>query len=166
MATKLISNLKRDRLLTKCESLILQGTDSPTDVADTLNISFNTAKSYIRLIRERWVDSSSVDELQAKRQELIKKTEAIIRESWQLKNSSKNTLEAVGALRTALMAIERLEKLQGIDSLPMPIERPVELQVFEYAQEINVLPQEEKELALRLVREEIKKRGAKLSNLI
>ncbi len=158
MATKLISNLKRDRLLTKCESLVLQGTDSPTDIADTLNISFNTAKSYIRLIRERWVDSSSVDELQVKRQELIKKTEAIIRESWQLKNSSKNTLEAVGALRTALMAIERLEKLQGIDSLPMPIERPVELQVFEYSQEISVLPQDEKVLALKLIKEEIHKR--------
>lgn len=163
MATKLISNLKRDRLLTKCESLVLQGTDSPTDIADALNISFNTAKTYIRLIRERWVDSSSVDELQSKRQELIKKTEAIIRESWQLKNSSKNTLEAVGALRTALMAIERLEKLQGIDSLPMPIERPVELQVFEYAQQISVLPQDEKVLALKLIKEEIHKRESAIS---
>lgn len=89
MANKLISNSKRDRLLIKCESLLVQGTDSVSDVADTLNISYNTAKTYIRLIRERWADSSGVDELQGKRQELIKKTEAIVRESWQLKKSAR-----------------------------------------------------------------------------
>lgn len=155
MATKLISNSKRDRLLTKCESLVLQGIDSPTDIADSLDVSFNTAKTYIRLIRERWVDSSSVDELQAKRQELIKKTEAIIRESWQLKNNAKNTLEAVGALRTVLIAIERLEKLQGLDSLPLPIEKPTEIQIFEYAQEINTLPKEEKTIALKMLKDRI-----------
>lgn len=161
MANILISNSKRDRLLTKCESLLLQGIDSASDVADTLNISYNTAKTYIRLIRERWVDSSNIDELRSKRQELIKKTEAIIRESWQLKNSAKNTLEAIGALRTALMAIERLEKLQGIDSLPVPIQKPVELRIFEYAEEINSLPEKEKILALKMVRKEINKRTIK-----
>lgn len=155
MATKLISNSKRDRLLTKCETLLLQGTDSPTDISDVLKISFNTAKTYIRLIRERWVDSSSVDELQAKRQELIKKTEAIIKESWQLKNNAKNTMEAVATLRTALLAIERLEKLQGIDSLPLPVEKPQEIQLFEFAQEIVALPKKEKKLALTRIREEI-----------
>jgi uncharacterized coiled-coil DUF342 family protein len=158
MARKLITNSKRDKLLTKCESLVLQGVDSPTDMADSLNISFNTAKTYIRLIRERWADSTNTDELQAKRKELIRKTEEIVKEAWKLRNSSKNTLEAVGALRTALMAIERLEKLQGLDSLPLPIEKSEELQVFEYAQEINIMPQEEKELVLKLVRQEINKR--------
>lgn len=166
MATKLISNSKRDRLLTKCESLMLQNTDSASDISDALNISFNTAKTYIRIIRERWADSSGVDELQTKRKELIKKTEAIVRELWQLKNSAKNTLEAIGALRTALMAIERLEKLQGIDSLPVPIQKPIELQVFEYAQEINVLPQGEKESALKLIREAINKRSENSQSII
>ena len=160
MATKLISNSKRDRLLTKCESLVLQGVDSPTDMADSLNISFNTAKTYIRLIRERWADSTNTDELQAKRKELIRKTEEIVKEAWKLRNSSKNTLEAVGALRTALMAIERLEKLQGLDSLPFPIEKSTELQIFEYAQEIVTLPDKEKVEALTMIREEIQKREA------
>ncbi len=155
MAQKLISNSKRDKLLTKCESLILQGTESPTDISDTLNISFNTAKTYIRLIKERWADSTNTDELQAKRKELIRKTEEIVKEAWKLRNSSKNTLEAVGALRTALMAIERLEKLQGLDSLPLPIEKSAELQVFEYAQEIIALPKEEKEKALNTIRKKI-----------
>lgn len=158
MAQKLISNSKRDKLLTKCEGLMLRGVDSSTDISESLNISFNTAKTYIALIRERWSSSSGVDELQSKRQELIRKTEEIIKESWELKKTAKNTLEAVGALRTALMAIERLEKLQGIDSLPIPIEKPTEIQIFEYAQEINVLPKEEKEMALTMIREEIRKR--------
>jgi len=34
-----------------------------------------------------------------------------------------------------------------------------EIQTFEYAQEIIALPKEEKEIALKMVREEIKKRG-------
>ncbi|MFC1624861.1 hypothetical protein ACFL15_00625 [Patescibacteria group bacterium] len=160
MAQKLISNSKRDKLLTKCESLLLQGVDSPTDLADSLNISFNTAKTYIRLIRERWADSTKADELQAKRQELIRKTEEIVKEAWKLRNSSKNTLEAVGALRTALMAIERLEKLQGLDSLPLPIEKSEEIQIYEYAQEISNLPKEEKSTVLEAVRNRIREVSA------
>jgi len=158
MATNLISNSKRNKLLTKCENIMLRSTDSPSDVSDALNISYNTAKSYIRLIREKWADSSSIDELQSRRLELIKRTEAIVSESWQLKNSAKNTLEAVGALRTALMAIERLEKLLGIDTMPLPIQKPTELRIFEYAQEINTMPENEKEVALKMIRNEIKKR--------
>lgn len=160
MTQQLISNLKRDRLLTKCENLILQGIDSPTDISDTLKISFNTAKSYVTIVRSRWVTTSSIDELQTKRQELIKKTEAIVRESWQLKGNAKNTLEAVGALRTALMAIERLEKLQGLDTLPLPVEPSTEAQMFTFAQEINILPPDEKDYALQLVREELSKRSS------
>lgn len=165
MANKLISNSKRDRLLTKCESLLLQSIDSASDVADSLNISYNTAKTYIGIIRERWADSSDIDELRVKRLELVKKVEAIIRESWQLKNSAKNTLEAVGALRVALAAIERLERLLGIDSLPPPIQKPAELQIFEYANEINILPEEEKEISLKMIREEIVKRQQNSANL-
>jgi hypothetical protein len=158
MAQKLITNSKRDKLLTKCEGLMLRGIDSPTDIAESLNISFNTAKTYISLIRERWSDSSDVDKLQFKRQELIRKTEEIIKESWELKKSARNTLEAVGALRTALMAIERLEKLQGLDSLPLPTEKSAETLTFEFAQEIIALPEEEKQMAFNMIEDEINKR--------
>jgi len=158
MAQKLISNSKRDKLLTKCEGLMLRGADSPTEVSESLNISFNTAKTYIALIRERWSSSSDVNELQFKRQELIRKTEEIIKESWELKKSARNTLEAVGALRTALMAIERLEKLQGLDSLPLPVEKSAETLTFEFAQEIIALPEEEKQMAFNMIEDEIKKR--------
>lgn len=160
MAQKLITNSKRDKLLTKSEGLMLRGIDSPTEVSELLNISFNTAKTYIALIRERWSDSSDVDKLQFKRQELIRKTEEIIKESWELKKSARNTLEAVGALRTALMAIERLEKLQGLDSLPLPTEKSTETLTFEFAQEIIALPEEEKQTAFDMIENEIKKRDA------
>jgi hypothetical protein len=156
MAQKLISNVKRDRLLTHCENLMLRGVDSPTDVSESLNVSFNTAKSYISLIQERWTNSSDIDELQAKRQELIRKTEEIIKEAWILRDTAKNNLEAVGALRTALMAIERLEKLQGISSLPLPIERPEELQLDAYAQEINTLPKEARQIIMTAIRKAIR----------
>ena len=158
MAQKLISNSKRDKLLTKCEGLMLRGIDSPTEVSGSLNISFNTAKTYIGLIRERWGSSSDIDKLQFKRQELIRKTEEIIKESWELKKSARNTLEAIGALRTALMAIERLEKLQGLDSLPLPVEKSAEMLTFEFAQEIIALPEEEKQMAFNMIENEIEKR--------
>lgn len=149
MASKLISNAKRDRLLTQCENLMLRGIDSPTDISDSLNISYNTAKTYVSLIKERWSRSSSIEELQAKRHELIRKTEEIIKESWELRKTAKNNLEATGALRTALMAIERLEKLQGISSLPLPVEKPREVQMFEIAQEANALPKKKRKINLR-----------------
>src|SRR3989344_3091512 len=157
MAQNLISNSKRDRLLSQCENLMLRGVDSPTDISDSLNVSYNTAKSYISLVKERWATFSSVDELQAKRQELIRKTEEIIKEAWILRTTAKNNLEAVGALRTALMAIERLEKLQGMSSLPLPIEKPRETQMFELAQKANQLPKEERDKFLNRVKDEIKR---------
>ena len=140
---------------------MLHGIDSPTDISESLSISFNTAKTYISLIRERWSSSSDVDKLQFKRQELIRKTEEIIKESWELKKTARNTLEAVGALRTALMAIERLEKLQGLDSLPLPMEKSAETLTFEFAQEIIALPEEEKQTAFDMIENEIKKREVK-----
>jgi len=142
---------------------MLRGVDSPTDISGSLKISYNTAKSYVSLIKERWASLSSIDELQAKRQELIRKTEEIIKESWELKKTSRNNLEAVGALRTALMAIERLEKLQGISLLPLPIERPKEQQISELAHKINQLPPDEKQKYVLRVKEEIKKRGITIS---
>lgn len=166
MASKLISNAKRDRLLTQCENLMLRGVDSPTDISDSLHISYNTAKTYISLIKERWSRSSSIDELQAKRQELIRKTEEIIKESWELRKSAKNTLEATGALRTALMAIERLEKLQGLSSLPLPVEKPNEVQIFEIAQEANALPKKEKDEFKKMLDLEIRKRLVSTSSNI
>lgn len=109
-----VSGMKKDKLLQKCEVLMVRGIDSVSDISEELNISYNTAKSYIEIIRGRWQNYHSVEELQIKRKELIKKTEAIITESWKLKSNAKNTLEATGALRIALVAIERLQKLHGI----------------------------------------------------
>lgn len=163
MDTKLITNSKRDRLLTKCESLMLQGLDSPTDIADGLNVTYNTAKGYITLVRERWTSSLSVDEMQTKRQELIRRTEEIAKEAWVLKSKAKNTAEAVSALRTALMCVERLEKLQGINSLPLPIDKPKVNPMYELAQKINTLPPEEKQKYVLRIKEEIKKRGVEVS---
>jgi len=139
---------------------MLQGVDSPTDISESLNVSFNTAKSYIAIIKERWSNYSNTDELQIKRQELIRKTEEVIKEAWTLKNHARNTLEAIGSLRTALMGIERLQKLLGIDSLPLPVEKSTEEQTFEFAQEIIALPEEDKSVALSMIKDEIKKRSS------
>lgn len=132
-----VSGLKKDKLLRKCELLMVKGVDSATDVSEQLNVSYNTAKSYIEIVRERWEDYHTVEELQAKRKELIKKTEAIIAESWELKDKAKNTMEATNSLRTALMAIERLQKLHGIDDVPPQPEKSKILSSSELADKLN-----------------------------
>jgi|APSaa5957512576_1039674.scaffolds.fasta_scaffold120131_1 hypothetical protein len=145
-------NVLKDKRLRKCESLMLRGTDSPTEISEQLGVSFNTAKSYISVVQERWSNSSDIEKLQTKREELIRKTEEIIREAWRLKDSAKNTQEATGALRTALMAIERLQKLRGLDNVPFQAEKPKETEIFEYAQVVNTLPDESKQIILTAIR--------------
>ncbi|KKS14308.1 hypothetical protein A2617_03890 [Candidatus Daviesbacteria bacterium RIFOXYD1_FULL_41_10] len=151
------SGLKKDKLLQKCELLMVRGIDSASDVSEQLNVSYNTAKSYIEIVRGRWQDYHTVEELQAKRKELIKKTEAIINESWELKNGAKNTLEATGALRTALMAIERLQKLHGIDDVPPQPELPKEAQISQLANTLNTtLSPKAKQMVLDSIKKAIR----------
>lgn len=154
------SGLKKDKLLQKCELLMVRGIDSASDVSEQLSVSYNTAKGYIEIVRGRWQDYHTVEELQAKRKELIKKTEAIITESWELKNSAKNTLEATGALRTALMAIERLQKLHGIDDVPPQPELPKEAQISQLANTLNTtLSPKAKQMVLDSIKKAIKLNG-------
>lgn len=156
-----ISNSKRDKLLTKVESLILRGVEKPTDISSTLHISFNTAKSYISIIRERWSLSITTEELQTKRRELINKTENVLKEAYELKSNSKNTLESVQALRTVLMAIERLQKLIGLDDLPKPESESKQQDnlLAQFAKKLNELPPEEKAKAMQQIQDEKRRRG-------
>ena len=159
MKPKIIRNLKKDRLINKCEKLLVKGVDSITDVSEQLNVSYNTARGYIEIVKSRWIDSKSVDELQAEREGLIKKTQEVIKECWDIKSTAKNTLEATQALRTVLMAVEQLRRLQGLDLLPPVIEKSSEEQVFEMAQSVNQLPKEEYKIAVQMIRTEITKRS-------
>ena len=61
-------------------------------------------------------------------------------------------MEATGALRTALMAIERLQRLRGLDNVPFQAERPKETEIFEYAQTVSTLPDESKQIILTAIR--------------
>lgn len=112
-----VSGLKKDRLLRKCELLMVRGIDSPTDISEQLNISYNSAKSFITIIRERWADLQTIEEIDTTRRELIKKTEAVVAEGWRLKNEAKNVADATNALRVILAAVERLQRLYGVDEM-------------------------------------------------
>jgi len=159
MQTKIIRNLKKDKLISKCEKLLVKGTDSITDISEELGISYNTARGYIELVKSRWVDSKSVEELQSEREGLIKKVQEVIKESWQIKNTAKTALEASQALRTILMAVEQLRKLQGLDMLPLALDESDETKIFKMAQEVNKLPKNEYKVAMRMIEAEIIKKG-------
>lgn len=149
--------MKKDKLLRKCELLMVRGIDSITDISEQLNLSYNTAKSYVEIVRGRWADYHTVEELQVKRKELIKKTEAIIAESWELKNTAKNAQEATSALRVVLMGVERLQKLFGIDNVPPQPEKPQELVISELADKVNTtLSAESKIMVINAIKTAIK----------
>lgn len=157
-----VSGLKKDKLIRRCEALMAKGVDSTSDIAEELGISYNTAHSYQQIVKERWANSYTVEELQEKRKRLIKQAEAIIAESWELKNKAKNVQDATNALRTALMAIERLQKLHGIDAVPPQPERPKELQIADMAHQINTtLSPEAKQMVINSIRKAIALQGKK-----
>lgn len=93
---------------------------------------------------------------------MIRRIEEIAKEAWMLKSTAKNTTEAVAALRTALMRVERLEKLQGLNSLPLPVERPPLNPMYELAPKINALPSVEKQKYVLRIKEEIRRRKAEI----
>lgn len=158
-----VVGLKKDKLLQKCELLMIKGVNSTSEISEQLGVSFNTARAYQDVIKARWADSYTVQELEVKRKELIKTTEAIITESWELKAKAKNVMEATSSLRTALQAVERLQKLFGIDNvLPQP-EKPKQMQISELAHEINQLPEQEKQKYVVRVQEEIRRRGIEVN---
>lgn len=159
MQSKIIRNLKRDKLISKCEKLLVKGTDSITDISEVLGISYNTARGYVELVKSRWIDSKSVEELQSEREGLIKKVQEVIKESWQIKNTAKTALEASQALRTILMAVEQLRKLQGLDMLPPALDDTDEAKIFNMAQEVNKLPKKEYKIAMQMIEAEIIKKG-------
>lgn len=157
-----MSGLKRDKLLRKCELLMAKGVDSIADISEELGVSYNTARSYQEIVKERWADSYTIEELQAKRKKLIKQAEAIIAESWELKDKAKNVQDATNALRVALAAVERLQKLHGIDAVPPQPERPKELQIADMAHQINTtLSPEAKQVVLTAIRKAISINGSK-----
>lgn len=162
-----VSGLKKDKLLRRCESLMAKGINSITDLAEELGVSYNTAQSYQEIVKERWANSYTIEELQAKRKELIKQTEAIITESWQLKGKSKTVQDASNALRTALMAIERLQRLHGIDAVPPQPEKPESVRMFELADKLNTtLSPEAKQMVIDSIRRAIKLNKEKKSEII
>lgn len=159
MQPRIIRNLKKDKLIAKCEKLLVKGVDSITDISEQLDISYNTARGYVELVKSRWIDSKNTEELQAERESLVRKVQEVIKESWQIKNTAKTALEASQALRTILLAVEQLRRLQSLDLLPPTLDEPDEIKIFKMAQEVNQLPKKEYTIAMQMIRTEITKRG-------
>jgi hypothetical protein len=159
MQPKLIRNLKKDKLIAKCEKLLVKGVDSITDVSNELGVSYNTARGYIEVVKSRWIDSKDAEKLQEEREGLVRKVQEVIKEAWVVKKTAKNALEASQALRTVLMAVEQLRKLEGLDLIAPTIDKPAETQIFEMAQSIQQLPKEEYKIAMQMIRAEITKKS-------
>jgi len=159
MQPRIIRNLKKDKLIAKCEKLLVKGIASITDISEQLGVSYGTARGYVQLVKSRWVDSKNIEELQAEREGLVRKVQEVIKESWQIKNTAKTALEASQALRTILLAVEQLRRLQGLDLVSPTLEEPDETKIFKMAQEVNQLPKKEYKVALQMIRTEITKRN-------
>ncbi len=162
------TNLKREQTIIRCEDYMLRGYDRPSELSQLLNVAYNTAKEYIEIVKARWQIQGDPIKREAARAELIKKAQEVIKESWILKSNTKNNMEKISAMRVVLHAIERLTKLQGLDtnnSEDMPLHMSLEIQrhnqIVLLAEQLNQLPAVEKDKAKEMIRAEITKRRAK-----
>jgi hypothetical protein len=158
--------IKREKLILKAEDYMLRGYDRPTELAQLLDVAYNTAREYVDIVKARWQIQGDPTTREMARAELIKKAEEVAKEGWVLKSNAKNTLEKVSSLRVVLHAIERLTKLRGLDvnhedsPVIMSLEIQRHRQVMLMADQLNQLPPAEKEKAKEMLRAEIKKRKA------
>lgn len=160
------SNLKREEIILRCEDYMLRGYDRPSELSQLLGVAYNTAREYIEIVKARWEIQGDPVKRESARAELIKKAQEVIKESWILKSNTKNNMEKISAMRVVLHAIERLTKLNGLDTnnqetpVVMSITLQRERQMSILADQINQMPDTQRQKALEMVRTEIKKRKA------
>lgn len=162
------TNIKREEAILRCEDYMLRGYDRPSELSQLVGISYNTARQYVEVVKTRWELEGDPEKRESARAELIKKAQEVIKEGWLLKSNSRNTMEKVSALRVVLHAIERLTKLQGLDTnnqdtpvvMSIAFQREKEIQLL--AEQYHKLPEVEKEKANLLIQAAIKKRGMKV----
>jgi len=161
-------SIKREEIILRCEDYMLRGYDRPSELSQLLGIAYNSAKQYVEIVKARWEISGDPEKRESARSELIRKAEEVVKEAWLLKSNAKNTMEKVSALRTILHAIERLTKLQGLDTnnqeapviMSLEFQRQREIQML--AAQFHQLPEGEKKKAQKMIQDEIKKRGMKV----
>jgi len=161
------TNLKREQTIIRCEDYMLRGYDRPSELSQLLGVAYNTAREYIEIVKARWQLQGDPLKRESARAELIKKAHEVIKESWLLKSNTKNNMEKISAMRVVLHAIERLTKLQGLDTNnneDMPVHMSLEIQrhnqIVLMAEQINQLPPVEKDKAKEMIKTEIKRRKA------
>lgn len=161
------TNIKREETILHAEDYMLRGYDRPSELSQLLGIAYNTAREYVEIVKARWEIQGDPVKRESARAELIKKAEEVIKEGWLLKSNARNTMEKVSALRVVLNAIERLTKLQGLDTnnqdtpvvMSIEFQRQREIQIM--AEEFYKLPEGEKKKAEKMIQAELKKRGMK-----
>lgn len=157
-------SIKREELILKAEDYMLRGYDRPTELSQLLGVAYNTAREYVEVVKARWQIQGDPTTREMARAELIKKAQEVIKEGWILKSNAKNTMEKVSAMRVVLHAIERLTKLQGLDTnnnldtppVYMSLEIQRHRQVTMLADQINSMPPEKKQKAMEMVKARIK----------
>jgi len=161
-------SIKREEIILKAEDYMLRGYDRPSELSQLLGIAYNTAREYVEIVKARWEIQGDPVKRESARSELIRKAEEVVKEAWLLKSNAKNTMEKVSALRTILHAIERLTKLQGLDTnnqdapVVMSIEFQRQREIQTLAEQYHQLPEGEKQKANLLIQAAIKKRGMKV----
>jgi len=158
-------SLKREELILKCEDYMLRGYDRPTEISQLVGVAYNTAREYIDVVKTRWEMQGDPATRESTRAEMVKKAQEVIKEGWLLKSNAKNTMEKVSALRVVLHAIERVTKLQGLDTNNQDVQRGTvsvyfqrQRQIMALADGLNQLPAPKKAKALEMVKAELKKR--------
>ena len=104
---------------------MVRGMDGTQQIADALGIPRSTASRYSLEVRGRWSQRPTVDELDARRGVLIRRTEEIQRACFAALEAGRSAGEMAALLGVALRAIRQEAWLLGLDRRPLaPREEP------------------------------------------
>jgi hypothetical protein len=109
---------ERERLLDLVEGLVVRGYNRPGEIAKNVGIGRNTAARYLRIVLRRITNRTTTEDRNQKRAVAVEAARETLRRAWAANATAMNSNDfsaAVGALRAALQAQERIAKLYGLD---------------------------------------------------
>jgi len=111
-----LTMLEREILFDQTESLMARGEQRTTNIAKELNISFDSAKKYMRVVHKRWNKSAQNDPFKV-RSEIIEKLKELEKEAWKTYANCTNDSAKVGCFNTILSIVEKRIYLSGLNEI-------------------------------------------------
>ena len=106
----------REAWLVAVERLMLDGVDSPSEMARRTGLTRGTSARWMCEVRAGWRNAARTDVGHGRREELYAQAEAVSASAWRRLGQEDHPLIACALLRVALDAWDRKARLLGVDA--------------------------------------------------